>query len=212
MTALEGFDVGGAVWLDDEAGDGLNPRCSYHWLSTWYLNGLAFPASTVHEWWHKYGLNIAWPISALWILWRIPKFLNIETEWFQSHQVPSSTDPLHSQEPSGLWALRPRLDRVSLGWPQIWIHFEWETIPFQGYHLFSNQIPVAVWRLPPCVVRSLRMSSSEPRPSYRPTFGDGLEDWIGPWMVYGFVKELRFQDFDASFMKVKGGIWMNMVE
>lgn len=28
MTALEGFDVGGAVWLDDEAGDGLNPRCS----------------------------------------------------------------------------------------------------------------------------------------------------------------------------------------
>ena len=49
MTALEGFDVGGAVWLDDEAGDGLNPRCSYHWLSTWYLNGLAFPASTVRH-------------------------------------------------------------------------------------------------------------------------------------------------------------------
>jgi hypothetical protein len=32
---------------------------------------------------------------------------------------------------------------------------------------------------------------------------------IGPWMVFGFVKELRFQDFDASFMKVKGGIWWN---
>jgi hypothetical protein len=79
------------------------------------------------------------------------------------------------------------LDPVWMGHHPIQIHFEWETIPFQGYHLFSTQIPVAVWQLLSCVVRSLRMYSSEPRPSYRPTHGDGLEDWSmnGFWFRQG---------------------------
>ena len=144
------------------------------WPSTGYLNGWAFPASTVRECWNKHGLKIAENISVYTDIFLRSRTLKPN----DSRALLNWSSPLTSGTigtvgfAASLGPCQPRLTAD--------LDLEWETIPFQGYRrlIFSTQIlvhPVAVWRLPQCFVRSPRTYSTEPKPSYRPTLWEGLE-------------------------------------